>query len=83
MVRIAAAADDSFAAILARHRLGIAIAAIKSMIATTIISSISENPRALSPLCAKFSSNPTTSYAMHARYRFSSALAHVRWTVIY
>src|SRR5215469_5469042 len=38
------AADDSWAAIRACRRLGIAIAAMIRMIATTIRSSISENP---------------------------------------
>ena len=44
IVRILAAADDSLADILARSRFGIAIAAINKMIATTISSSINENP---------------------------------------
>ena len=44
MVRTVAAAEDSLAAILARSRLGIAIAAMTRMIATTINNSISENP---------------------------------------
>jgi hypothetical protein len=39
-----AAADDSFAAILARSKLGIAIAAIIKIIATTINNSIKEKP---------------------------------------
>src|SRR5437667_12167765 len=42
--RTEAAAEDSFAAILARSRFGIAIAAMIRMIATTISSSISEKP---------------------------------------
>jgi hypothetical protein len=41
---MAAAADVSFAAIRARNRLGIAIAAIRRIMATTISSSISEKP---------------------------------------
>src|ERR1039457_2516172 len=44
MVRIDAAADASFAAMRARSRFGIAIAAIIRMIATTISNSISEKP---------------------------------------
>src|SRR5450631_2273030 len=44
ILRTLAAADDSLAAILARSRFGIAIAAINRMIATTISSSINENP---------------------------------------
>src|SRR5271169_3020128 len=44
MVRIPLAADDSLAAIRARSRFGIAIAAMIRMIATTISSSISEKP---------------------------------------
>src|SRR5229473_1528548 len=44
MVRSEAAADDVLAAILARIRLGMAIAAMIRMIATTISSSISEKP---------------------------------------
>src|ERR1700690_2175913 len=38
-------AEDSLAAILARNRLGIAMAAITRMMATTISNSINENPR--------------------------------------
>src|ERR1700731_3472027 len=44
MVRIEAAADDSLAAIRARSKFGIAIAAMIRMMATTISSSISEKP---------------------------------------
>src|SRR5277367_4211590 len=44
MVRMEATADDSLAAIRARSRLGIAIAAMIRMMATTISSSISEKP---------------------------------------
>jgi hypothetical protein len=44
MARSEPAADDSFAAILACSRLGIAMAAITRMIAITIINSISEKP---------------------------------------
>src|SRR6478609_8875842 len=44
MVRIELTADDSLAAIRARSRLGMAIAAIIRMIATTISNSISEKP---------------------------------------
>src|SRR5580700_6853901 len=44
MVCSEAAADESLAAIRARIRLGIAIAAMIRMIATTISSSISEKP---------------------------------------
>src|SRR3954471_22633353 len=43
-VRTEATAEDSFAAIRARSRFGIAIAAMIRMIATTISSSISEKP---------------------------------------
>jgi hypothetical protein len=43
-VRTAATAADSFAAILERSKLGIAIAAMIRMMATTISSSIRENP---------------------------------------
>ncbi len=43
-VRTDATAEDSFAAIRARSRFGIAIAAMIKMIATTIKSSISEKP---------------------------------------
>jgi hypothetical protein len=42
--RMLAAAEDSSAEIFARSRLGIAIAAITKIIATTISSSISEKP---------------------------------------
>src|ERR1700687_1615134 len=44
MVRIELTADDSFAAIRARSRVGMAIAAMIRMIATPIRNSISENP---------------------------------------
>src|SRR6185312_11672141 len=44
MVRIEETAEDSLAAIRARIKLGMAMAAIMSMIATTISNSISENP---------------------------------------
>src|SRR5580704_13418749 len=44
MVRIEATADDSLAAMRARSKFGIAIAAMIRMIATTISSSISEKP---------------------------------------
>jgi hypothetical protein len=44
MVRIDATADDSFAAIRARNRFGIAMAAMIRMIATTISNSMSEKP---------------------------------------
>jgi hypothetical protein len=43
-VRSDAAADDWFAAILARMRFGIAMAAMIKMIATTISNSINEKP---------------------------------------
>src|SRR5580704_12853177 len=44
MVRMDATADDSLAAIRARSKLGIAIAAMIRMMATTISSSINEKP---------------------------------------
>src|SRR5690348_18360662 len=44
MVRIELAADDSLAAMRARSRFGIAMAAMIRMIATTISNSISEKP---------------------------------------
>jgi hypothetical protein len=44
MVRIEATADDSFAAMRARSKLGMAMAAMIRMIATTISNSISEKP---------------------------------------
>src|SRR6266705_1339039 len=44
MVRTAPAAEDSFAAILALSKFGIAIAAMIRMIATTISNSIREKP---------------------------------------
>src|SRR4030081_2374261 len=44
IARIEATADDSFAAMRARSRFGMAIAAMIKMIATTISSSISEKP---------------------------------------
>src|SRR6185312_11359417 len=48
IVRTEETAEDSFAAMRARIRLGIAMAAIISIIATTISNSISENPLFLS-----------------------------------
>jgi hypothetical protein len=56
MVRIPLAADDSFAAIRARSKFGMAIAAMIRMIATTINNSISENP-----LCLRISHVPKQS----------------------
>src|SRR5450755_4632162 len=47
MVRTDATADDSFAAILARSRLGMAMAAMMRIMATTINSSIREKPLSL------------------------------------
>src|SRR5436305_15029985 len=44
MVRIPLAADDSLAAMRARSRFGMAMAAMIRMIATTISNSISEKP---------------------------------------
>jgi hypothetical protein len=44
ILRTEAAAEDSLAAILARSKLGIAMAAMIKMIAITISSSINENP---------------------------------------
>jgi hypothetical protein len=44
MVRIDATADDSFAAMRARSKLGIAIAAMIRIMATTINNSIREKP---------------------------------------
>ena len=44
MVRIELTEDDSLAAMRARNRLGIAMAAMIKMIATTINNSINENP---------------------------------------
>src|SRR5437667_11887897 len=45
MVRSEATAEDSFAAILARSKFGMAMAAMIRMIATTISKSIREKPR--------------------------------------
>jgi hypothetical protein len=45
ILRTELAAEASLAAILARNRFGMAIAAMIRMIATTINSSIRENPR--------------------------------------
>src|SRR5207248_4975708 len=50
-VRTEAAPEDSLAAILARNRFGMAIAAMIRMIATTIKSSINEKPFCLRILC--------------------------------
>src|SRR5271166_5546478 len=44
MVRTDATADDSFAAMRARSKFGIAIAAMMRMMATTMSNSISEKP---------------------------------------
>src|SRR5215470_13888136 len=56
MVRIDETADDSLAAMRARSKFGIAIAAMIRMIATTISSSISEKP-----LCFRISKFPLVS----------------------
>src|SRR5213080_4116050 len=48
MVRSEATAEDSFAAILARSKFGMAMAAMIRMIATTISNSIREKPRCFS-----------------------------------
>src|SRR5580658_4499619 len=53
MVRIEATADDSLAAIRARSKFGIAIAAMIRMMATTISNSISEKP-----FCFRISLSP-------------------------
>src|SRR5256885_6556469 len=53
MVRTALTADDSLAAIRARSRFGMAMAAIIRMIATTISNSISEKP-----FCLRISLSP-------------------------
>jgi len=53
MLRIADAAEDSLADILARSRFGIAIAAMIKMIATTISNSIKEKPLILRSLLLK------------------------------
>src|SRR5580692_9186809 len=73
MERTEAAADESLAAILARIKLGIAIAAMIRMIATTISSSINEKPLCfciglLSPLNRNSdpSSNTARSVGMQA-----------------
>ena len=55
MVRTDAAADDSFAAMRARSKFGIAIAAMIRMIATTISNSINEKPFCLRILFVLFS----------------------------
>src|ERR1700747_204749 len=47
MVRSEETAEDSFAAILARSKLGMAMAAMIRIIATTISNSIREKPRCL------------------------------------
>src|SRR5271154_836392 len=51
MVRMDATADDSLAAMRARSKFGIAIAAMIRMMATTISSSINEKPFCLRILC--------------------------------
>src|SRR5713226_9573152 len=55
MVRIEATAEASLAAILERIKLGIAMAAMIKMIATTISNSISEKPFCLLRICIQFS----------------------------
>src|SRR5579872_1025786 len=64
-----AAADDSLAAILARNKFGMAIAAMMRMIATTISNSISENP-----VC-RFISSPSHS---RRHYVYNTSLAVFR-----
>src|SRR5882672_12652547 len=53
MLRIADAAEDSLADILARSRFGIAIAAMIKMIATTISNSIKEKPFCFRIICPR------------------------------
>jgi hypothetical protein len=55
MVRSEPTAEASLAAILDRSRLGIAIAAMIRIIATTISNSINENPLVLFGLCMGYS----------------------------
>src|ERR1039458_6303500 len=62
MVCSEAAADESLAAIRARIRLGIAIAAMIRMMATTISSSISEKPFC----CFRISFFPSSFVDLHA-----------------
>jgi len=66
---MALAADDSFADILARSRLGIAMAAMINMIATTISNSINENP-----VCFRIArpSGFLSSFTMHAEGPFGT-----------
>jgi hypothetical protein len=52
MVRTEETADDSLAAIRARMKLGIEMAAMTRMIATTSSSSINENPSSLAICCS-------------------------------
>src|SRR5215469_753029 len=75
MVRIPLAADDSFAAIRARSRFGIAIAAMIKMIATTINSSISENP-----LCLRICfMSPSNRYLKANRNALESVPRFLSW----
>jgi hypothetical protein len=60
MVRMPLTADASFAEIRARNRLGIAMAAMIRMIATTINSSMSENPP-----CLRISGSVTIYVLLH------------------
>src|SRR5579885_3781327 len=62
MVRMEAAAEDSLAAILARSRFGIAIAAMIKIIATTISNSINEKP-----FCLRISVFPSSSVFFESR----------------
>jgi hypothetical protein len=66
---MALAADDSFADILARSKLGIAMAAMINMIATTISNSINENP-----VCFRIArpSGFLSNITMHAEGRFGA-----------
>src|SRR5579871_72428 len=59
MVRTEATADDSLAAMRARSKFGIAIAAMIRMMATTISSSISEKP-----FCFRISFFPSCSFVL-------------------
>src|SRR5713226_5363461 len=84
MVRIELTADDSLAAMRARSKFGIAIAAMIRMIATTISNSISEKPFCFRILFFPLHLNesvgltdPTAHYACIFRARAISHLARV------
>src|SRR6516162_306634 len=73
MVRMEATAEASLAAIRARKRLGMAIAAMMRMMATTISNSISENPRFL------FTDPPKAEFQVRMSATDNGTICRIAW----